>query len=60
MSNEVWIVINTEQNVGAESIIGLFENKGQAINFIGEYVLKNEIDTSYLELVKKKVEVLTK
>lgn len=58
--NEIWVVMNTDQNVGTDSIIGLFENRGQAINFIGEYVLKNEINTSNLELSKKKVEVLSK
>lgn len=58
--NEVWVVMYTEDTIGPESIVGLFENKGQAVNFIGEYVLANEINTSYLEMFKKKVEVLSK
>lgn len=53
----VWLVVHSESESGSEAIKGLFDSEQKAKLFIADYVLKNAIDTSFLELAKKKVEV---
>lgn len=55
--NEIYIVMDTNYETGAESVVGVFETKQQALIFTGEHALQNDIETSNLYLFKKKVEV---
>ncbi|MDO6448118.1 hypothetical protein [Oceanobacillus profundus] len=57
---KVWAVIDFELEAGSESIKGLFDSEEKAKLFIADYVLKNEVNSEYLELVKKKIEVSVK
>lgn len=51
----VWIVMDTSEETGSESIKGVFATEEQAKYYIADYALDNDIDTTYLELVKKKI-----
>ncbi|WP_371069116.1 hypothetical protein [Sediminibacillus sp. JSM 1682029] len=54
---EVYLVIYCEDEVGAGAIKGLFDSEIRAKVYLADFAIKNTIDTSYLELVKRKVEV---
>ncbi|MGN8647914.1 hypothetical protein ACTNEO_05165 [Gracilibacillus sp. HCP3S3_G5_1] len=56
--NEIYLVIDISDESGSEAIKGIFDDKQKAKIFLADYVLENNgIDSSDLELVKKKVEV---
>ena len=52
---KIWIVLDTENEVGACAIKGIFANERMAKMFIADYVLENSINTDYLELAECEV-----
>lgn len=54
----VYIVTDSESETGSNSIKGVFANENDAKLFLADYVLANEIDTSYLDIVSRPVEEL--
>lgn len=51
----IWLIIDTQEESGSEAIKGVFSDEIQAKLFLADYVLKNSVDSDYLQLVKKKV-----
>ncbi|MNT95619.1 hypothetical protein D3C72_2375320 [compost metagenome] len=47
--------MNTEDNTGPDSILGVFETKKEAKGFVADYVLANDISTEWLFLAGKKI-----
>ncbi|GAB2553530.1 hypothetical protein [Gracilibacillus alcaliphilus] len=55
--NEIYIVMDADFT-GAETIIGIFDDKAQAKLFLAEYVLdNNNVHSNSIELIQREVEV---
>lgn len=53
---EVWVVLNTSEVVGQESVIAIATTKKQALEELGRYVLENPDESyEYLELFNQKI-----
>ncbi len=55
----VFIVMDTTENTGRESIIGIFESLGKAKSALADYVLSTEanvIEPCYVDIVGFEVE----
>ncbi|MDY7224688.1 hypothetical protein [Halalkalibacterium halodurans] len=52
----IWLVIDTQEESGSEAIKGVFSDEIRAKLFLSDYVLKNSVNSDYLQLAKKKVE----
>ncbi|GEM_PF-6114651 len=50
MVNNVWIVMDTGNEVGSASVKGVFEYETDAKMFLANYVLENDVDTYNIEL----------
>lgn len=55
---KVYIVMDSQSESGGESIKGVFANELDAKIALANYVLENEVDTSFLAIVIRKVEEL--
>lgn len=54
--NEIYLVIDTTNSTGSESIKGIFAEKKEAKLFLADYVLENNnVFSDYIELEKFEV-----
>lgn len=51
----VWIVMDTDTEVGPSSIKGVYETEEKAKIALAEYVLENETNTAYIDLFEVEV-----
>ena len=55
MTEKVFIIMDTTNNVGKDSIISVHEDEISAKIALADYVLKNTVDTDYIDLFEKEV-----
>lgn len=51
----VWILMDTSQSTGRDSVVATFVNKDGGMKFIANYVLENAIDTTYLHFFEQEI-----